>query len=83
MATDTVTKIDPSIRTQAHMLGANQEYKALLQYSNLSESGPVYRVTEAEWHEIRQTHFWVVATYLVATVSIVISFIGIVVTLSR
>ena len=40
--------------------------------------GPVYRLTEAGWAAINRSHRWVVASWLVALVSLVASVVGIV-----
>ena len=36
-----------------------------------SQLSPVYRLTEAGWHVIRQTHHWVMATFFVALAALV------------
>jgi len=43
--------------------------------------GTVYRLTEAGWHVIRQTHYWVMATFIVAAATLVTAIIGVFVSL--
>jgi hypothetical protein len=44
------------------------------------QMNPVYRLTEGGWHVINRTQRWIVATFVVAAVTLVVTIIGIILT---
>lgn len=49
----------------------------------VTEIGPYYRLTEAGWAVIRQTHLWVVTTCLIALATLIGTICGLWITLSK
>ncbi len=49
----------------------------------ITGSAPVYRLTEAGWAVINNTHTWVVATFVVASVTLLATVIGVFLSLPR
>ncbi|GEM_PF-887302 len=49
----------------------------------LTGSGPVYRLTEAGWAVINNSHAWIVATFMMASVTLLATVIGVFLSLPR
>lgn len=86
--------VDEALRT-CHLRGWIEPLVNALPQGELTEKGelpegdifnrvgPVYRLTEAGWHVIRQTHYWVVATFLVAAATFVTTILAVIIALNR